>query len=261
MNFVKRLGVFLLIVIILVLIAYYYPYITGNASSLANQNSNKFVRESGIVTKVVDGDTIHVNINGKDEIIRFLGINTPEKGKEYYEEAKNFLINEIGNRQVEILGDITDKDQYGRKLRYVFYENRLINLEILEQGLGTSFMLEDLKYKDKFVRAEGFAKDNGIGLWKKSSDLCANCIKLIELNPKIDFFIIKNECQFNCNLTGWLVKDDANHFFKIESIGSFESRQYSSIEIFKKEVWNDNGDRFFMRDSKGELVIFYEYVV
>jgi micrococcal nuclease len=259
MGFGKRLFVFLLIIILLGLLSVYWPNITGNA--INNQQQTNYQRENAVVTKIVDGDTIHVRINGnnKDEIIRFLGINTPEKGKEYYKEAKDFLIKTIENNSIEILRDITDKDQYGRKLRYVFYDNRMINVEILENGLATSFMLDNLVYEDKLKNAESFAKNNKIGLWGRSSSNCVDCIKLKELNPDEDFFILENSCSFNCNLNGWLVKDDANHFFKINNLNAGESEKYDSLIIFKKEVWNDNGDRFFLRDEKGKLAIFYEY--
>lgn len=80
------------------------------------------------------------------------------------------------------------------------------------------------------------------------------------LNETLDYFIIKNNCDFYCNLNNWSAKDDANHFFIISDLNGFEERKYDSLELFKTEVWNDNGDRFFMRDSAGRLVIFYEYV-
>jgi micrococcal nuclease len=259
MGFGKRLLMFLLIIILLGLLSVYWPKLSGNV--IYNNLKADYSKENAYVTKIVDGDTIHVKINGneKDEIIRFLGINTPEKGKEYYKEAKDFLIKNIENNSIEILRDITDKDQYGRKLRYVFYDNRLINVEILENGLATSFMLDNLVYEEKLRNAENFAENNNIGLWIKSSSNCAECIKLKEINAEIDFFVLGNDCSFNCNLNGWIAKDDANHFFKINNLNAMESEKYDSIIIFKKEVWNDNGDRFFLRDEKGKLVVFYEY--
>jgi micrococcal nuclease len=262
MSFGKRLLVFLFVIILLGNLSVYYPQLTGKISSLSADNENsKFAREFGVVTRVVDGDTIHVKINGndKDETIRLLGINTPEKKKAYYDKAKNFLINGIENRSVELLIDGDDKDRYGRSLRYVFYENRLINVEIVERGFATTFMLNKLKFKDKFVTGEKFARDNGIGLWKRSSDKCAFCIKLVELKPDVDYFIIKNSCDFYCDLNNWSVKDDANHFFQLNSLENWESKKYDSIKIFKSEIWNDDHDRFFMRDSEGGLVLFYEY--
>jgi len=254
---INRLIIFLILIILLLLIGYYYSF-TGKA---VQESKNKTIsqKESGFVTRVVDGDTIHVNINGKDEIVRLLGINTPEKKKPYYKEAKDFLIQNIENKSVELVIDGENIDRYGRKLRYIFYDNRLINVEIVENGFATTFMLDGLKYMDKFVNAEKFAMNSGKGLWKKSNDKCVSCIRLVLLNATVDYFLIRNDCDFYCNLVNWSVKDDANHFFSIYSMNGFEERKYDSIELFKAEVWNDNGDRFFMRDSSGGLVIFYEY--
>lgn len=254
----KRLLIFILIIILLGLLAYYYPQIQSLATgkSISNNDNNiNYQKETAFVTKIVDGDTIHATVNGKEEIIRMLGINTPEKNKPYYQEAKDFLIKEIQNKSIELLRDKENTDRYDRKLRYVFYNDKIINVEIVQEGLATTFMLNDLKYKDKFANAEAFARKSELGLWKKSTNICAGCIKLSELNPDIDFFIIKNQCGFNCNLEGWLVKDDANHFFQLTSLAQDESKTYQS----EQEIWNDDHDRFFMRDNKGGLVVFYEY--
>ena len=69
------------------------------------------------------------------ETIRLLGIDTPEKGEEYYQEAKDYLLI-VEGKDVNILRDWDDLGKYYRKLRYIFYENRLINVEIVEKGLG-----------------------------------------------------------------------------------------------------------------------------
>jgi len=259
MGLIVRLFVFLFIILILGSFSFFLPNITGRLSSFSNNYEKLIITEQGFVSRVVDGDTIHVIINGKDETIRFLGVNTPEKKKDYYQEAKDFLINEIENKSVELISDSSDKDRYGRKLRYVFYRDRLINVELVENGFATTFMLDDLKYKNKFTLGENFARASETGLWEKSLDKCAFCINLVELEPDIDYFIIKNDCEFKCDLSNWEVKDDANHFFKLQSMNSLEVQKYDSLKIFKSEVWNDNHDRFFMRDSNGKLVIFYEY--
>jgi len=252
----KRIFVFLLIILLLGILAYLLvendKIISGNIVK-----TSEYKKETVFVSKVVDGDTIK-DLSGNS--YRLLGINTPEKAKPYYQEAKNFLIEGIENKSVEVLRDATDKDQYGRKLRYVFYDNRLINVEILEKGFATSFMLDSLIYENKLKTAENFAKENQIGLWERSSDICASCISLEKLEPIEDYFIIKNNCNHNCILAGWLVKDDANHFFKIDNLNAGDDKKYDSMIIFKKEVWNDKGDRFFMRDKNGKLVVFYEYV-
>ncbi|MBS3075974.1 thermonuclease family protein [Candidatus Pacearchaeota archaeon] len=253
MVFGKRLLMFLLIIILLGILAYYYPYLTGNATN--NQQQTNYQKEPAFVTKVIDGDTIKAEIDGTEYSIRLLGINTPEKGMPYSKEAVKFL-KSLEEKNVELLRDKENTDRYNRKLRYVFYKENLINAEILQKGLATSFMLNELKYETKLKDAENFAIKNKIGIWKESGEVCAFCVELSELNPENEYFIIKNSCDFSCNLTGWVVKDDANHFFYLAYIGAFEELRYNS----KIDIWNNEGDRFFMRDNNGDLVIFWEYV-
>lgn len=250
MDLGKRLVIFSLIIVLLALLAFYWPDLQSLLTGKFIDNSIDYEPEIAFVNNIVDGDTIKTDIGE----IRFLGVNTPERGKPYYGEAKDYL-KQIENKSIEVLRDFEDIDKYGRKLRYVFYENRFINAEILQEGLATSFMIKGLKYEDKLKNAEEFAKNNEIGLWEKSDDKCADCIELAELNPEEEFFIIENKCNFECNLEGWLVKDDANHFFKLNNLHLYEQQRYDS----KTSVWNDDGDRFFMRDKNGKLVIFYEY--
>ncbi len=247
MGMLKRVLIFILILIGLGLLSVYYPRLTGKVIS---ENDYNYEKEQAVLIRAVDGDTIKTDLGA----IRLLGINTPEKGKDFYQQALDFL-KKFENKSIEILRDFEDLDKYDRKLRYVFCEDGLLNIEILEQGLGTSYMIDGLKYEDKLIKAESYAKQNEIGLWEKSKDKCAvsNCIELNELNAKEEYFILENNCDFNCY--DFYVKDDANHFFTIKEIKSNEEIKTSS----KTKVWNDDGDRFFMRASDGGLVLFYEY--
>ena len=251
--------------ILLGVLSYYYPYLQSIATGQAinNKNETNYEKEQAFVSEIIDGDTIVVSGDkiGNDIHIRLLGINTPEKKMPYSDDATDFLKRTIENNNIELLRDYTDEDKYKRKLRYVFYENRFVNLEILEQGLATSFMIDGLKNEDKLRKAETSARENKIGMWEESFDECKDCIILEKIDCEKEYFILKNSCDFSCNLTSWFVKDDANHFFKLSILNAFESRTYNSdIDEMKKtkDVWNNEGDRFFMRDGEGRLVVFRE---
>lgn len=243
---IKRILVFLILLVLLGILSVYYPKLTGEAVS----NNQEYEKESCFAERVIDGDTIVCD----NQTIRLLGINTPEKKMPYYPEAKDFLM-QIENKTIEVLRDKEDNDKYNRKLRYIFYENELLNVQILQQGLATSFMLEGLRYENKFIDAENYAKNNKIRLWEKSKEECAECIELVELNYTAEYFIITNNCDFYCNLGDWIVKDDANHIFRLDNLNAEEEKRYDS----KTKIWNDERDRFFMRDEIGRLVVFYEY--
>src|SRR4030042_3550128 len=152
----KRIFIFILVILLLSIIAVYYPKLTGKVVK------EEYEKEKCFVNRVIDGDTLVCG----NKTIRLLGINTPEKKMLYYQEARDFL-NQTNGKVVEILRDKEDEDKYSRKLRYVFYENDLLNADILQEGFATSFMLEDLKYEEKFRNAENYAKNREIRLWEK----------------------------------------------------------------------------------------------
>ena len=82
-----------------------------------------------------------------------------------YQEAKEKL-ESFENKTIEILRDKTNEDKYERKLRYVFYKNRFINKEILEEGLASLYMCEDLRYESELRKTEEEARKEERGIWK-----------------------------------------------------------------------------------------------
>lgn len=234
----KRVLLFLTVMILLIDLAYFYPYLTGEVV--------RYEIEPALATKILDGDTIEINNQTR---VRLLCINSPEKGKPYYEEAKLFLT-KIDNKEIGILRDSEDRDRYNRSLRYIFYDGEMVNKEILEQGLAHVYLCAGLRYEKELQKAEEKARENEIGIWKKSTSECAGCIELLELNAEEEFFILKNNCNLDCKLEG---KDEANHFFKIGMLAGEEKRIES-----KGNIWNNDGDRLFLRDGEG-LVLYYSY--
>lgn len=241
---IKRLLVFFIVIFLLSILSLIYPSLTGEVVN------NEYEKEEAILLRVIDGDTIETDL-GK---VRLLGINTPEKNMPYSNESKN-LLRHFENQSIELLRDIDDKDLYGRMLRYLFYENRLINIEILEKGFASSYMTSGLRYEKEILRAENYSREYSLGIWEKSQDVCADCISLIELNATAEFFIIKNSCGFVCNLQGWFVKDTGRNLFWLKSISAGEQQTFNS----SKAVWNNDGDSFFMFDNSGKLVTFSRY--
>ncbi|MEK6914016.1 MAG: thermonuclease family protein [Nanoarchaeota archaeon] len=115
------------------------------------------------VTKIIDGDTILAN----GEHIRLLGIDADEKGYECYNEAKKRLEELILNKEVLLEEDLTDKDRYGRLLRYVFLKEENINILIVEEGFAVARFYKEKKYKNEILDAEKYARDKKIGCkWK-----------------------------------------------------------------------------------------------
>lgn len=169
--------------IILALLLYFaYDYIIPKLEQKDLKTRNAY-----LVTKVVDGDTFEVIIDGKTEKIRMLGIDSPEK----FESRKlnndtsrthkdkqtiimlGYLASEyterlIGNKKVILISDsIGDKtDKYGRLLRYVYLEDgTFINLKIVQDGYAEAYRKYNYSKKDEFIKAEKTAREEKRGLW------------------------------------------------------------------------------------------------
>ena len=98
------------------------------------QNTDCHVEEKGVCTKVVDGDTIYLD-NG--EKIRFVGVNTPERGVEGYITSKNFVQKLCLNKEVGIdVDDAKHNDRYGRTLGVVIVNGKNVNEMLLKEGLA-----------------------------------------------------------------------------------------------------------------------------
>jgi len=127
------------------------------------------------VIRVVDGDTIVVDIGGVPEKVRLIGVDTPEvvdprKPVQCFgKEASTFTTNLLARQQVRLESDPTqsDRDKYGRLLRYVFLsDDTFVNKTIIEQGYGHEYTYRTLyHYRDEFKTAERNARDASRGLW------------------------------------------------------------------------------------------------
>jgi len=92
------------------------------------------IEERGVCTKVVDGDTIYLD-NG--EKIRFVGVNTPERGVEGYITSKNFVQKLCLGKTVGIdVDDSKHNDRYGRTLGVVIVDGKNVNEMLLKEGLA-----------------------------------------------------------------------------------------------------------------------------
>jgi len=128
-----------------------------------------------MVTKVIDGDTIMVDIGGTIETIRLIGVDTPETvdprkpvmcfGKEASVMMKRLV--EEKNVILEIDSTQDNRDKYNRLLRYVYLEDgTLVNKKIIEDGFGFEYTYDiSYKYQTEFKEAQKLAETNKVGLW------------------------------------------------------------------------------------------------
>lgn len=122
------------------------------------------------VVKVVDGDTIEID-NG--EHVRYVGINTPETVDPrrapqcFGKEASDYNKQLLSDGFVRLERDISDKDKYGRLLRYVYAsDGTFINLALVRNGYAqVSTYPPDITHAKEFTSAQAQARAEGLGLW------------------------------------------------------------------------------------------------
>ena len=128
------------------------------------------------VVRIVDGDTIVVKVGGRDEHLRYIGMDTPETVKpgspvEWMgPEASRANGALVDGRTVVLEKDVSERDQYGRLLRYVWVVDgdrwTMVNLELVRRGFAqVETVPPDVRYADRFVEAERAARAAGVGLW------------------------------------------------------------------------------------------------
>ncbi|MEC5425145.1 thermonuclease family protein [Virgibacillus sp. C22-A2] len=157
----KKISIHIIFIITVIIL-------TSCTNNSMQQNSTSFVR-------VVDGDTLIASIDGTEEYVRLLLVDTPEtkhpdKGKQPYgEEASMLMENTFSPSDPIKLEYGTEKrDKYDRILAYVYTEEgEMFNEMLLEEGLARVayvFPPND-KYVDEFRKLEQVAKDREIGIW------------------------------------------------------------------------------------------------
>lgn len=249
----------ILVALFVALIILNYPFL--------DHISEKFfsLREEVVIDRVIDGDTIEAN----KTIIRLLGINTPEKGEPFYEEAKLFLESRILNKtvQLEFIGERYDK--YNRTLAYIFLDNVNINAEIVKNGFANYYFPSGRHFRyEEFKKAWDYCIKKNINLCKSSEDICALCVEIKELNLKEDTLTLHNKCNFSCNLKDWKIKNEGRKKFifkefllnsnKDVTIRRGEGFDNASLLYWheKNKIWASSGDSLFLIDNKGGIVLF-----
>jgi endonuclease YncB( thermonuclease family) len=227
------------------------------------------------VQEVIDGDTIRLSTG---ERVRLIGINTPETGQPYYDDATLKLEELIGENSVILKKDVEDKDQYGRWLRYVYVNDTFVNLEMVRQGMAIAYEFEpNVKHSDEFYEAEDDARNNQIGIWTPSSftltisQIHADAEGDDSANLNDEYVVFENNKNTSIAMTGWTLQDESNNYFVFPDFilenetsvtvytGSGEDTETRIYWGSTKPIWNNQGDALFLRDSGGLLVSFQRY--
>ncbi|HET7558988.1 MAG TPA: thermonuclease family protein, partial [Limnochordia bacterium] len=129
--------------------------------------------QAAVVTRVIDGDTIDVTLDGRSVRVRYIGINTPETHhpdesvQHFGDEATAANRALLRGGRVWLLTDAEAKDRYNRLLAYVFVPPHLfVNAWLVEAGYAHRYTFPpNVRYADLFGRLEASARGAQRGLW------------------------------------------------------------------------------------------------
>jgi len=120
--------------------------------------------EEATVLRVVDGDTIDVEINGERQRVRYIGMNTPERNEPCFDEATQANVDLALGKAVHLVSDVSETDRYGRLLRYVYVGDVFVNLELVAQGYAEAVLYRpDDRHYELFSELEAEATQAGLG--------------------------------------------------------------------------------------------------
>ncbi len=238
------------------------------------------------VVKVIDGDTIEVEVEGESFKVRYIGVDA-EEGTPCGNQARVRNQALVGGQTVELERDISDTDTYERLLRYVYAGDFFVNAKLVEEGYARARGYPpDTRYADLFAQLEREAQAEGQGCWAPVATAAPEEVSVF-VGPHCSQFDAPGNDNDNksqewvCFIDGgtqmvemerWVVKDEYGwaYTFPPFTLGpGGEVRlhtgcgQNTATDIYWcKEgyaVWNNDGDTVFLFEGSGSLVGEYSY--
>ena len=226
------------------------------------------------VVEILDGDTFDL---GNEERVRIIGINTPEKGRPFSEDATEALSEMIMGKEVTLVNDSKndDADSSGRLLRHVYVDETLVNYEMIRVGMAFWYPYSSGTDMDEsYQEAQESAANDYVGLWAESQYNIT--IDYIEYDPEgseVDgeYLIITNHDNYNISMEGWYLQDEAartaykfNYTLEINTsiriyTGSGEDNETALFWGWYQGIWNNSGDMAILQDEDGLMVDYYRY--
>ncbi|HSK06685.1 MAG TPA: lamin tail domain-containing protein [Acidimicrobiia bacterium] len=239
--------------------------------------------EPATVVSVTDGDTIRVGLEGgPDTTVRLIGINSPEIGECFAEEAARGLsdLAPVGTA-IGMTRDVSEADEFGRLLRYLWRGGMSLNEEMVRRGLAIARRdPPDTTMAEILERAQAEAMESQRGLW--GPDACGTRSDVVlrivaveydapgddSLNLNQEWVEIGNDGAVPVDLTGWEIRDESagnRYRFPIGfTLAPDETVTVRSgcgddfgTDLFWCSVgvaiWNNDGDTVFLIDSNGNI--------
>ena len=219
------------------------------------------------VVRVIDGDTIEVNIEGEIFSVRYIGIDTPETvhptrgeepcGKEASDKNRELVEGNV----VELEKDVSETDKYGRLLRYVYVGDIFVNAELVRLGYAqVATYPPDVKYQDSFLQLQKEAREASRGCWRleeetteltptklptpsESSNVKITKIFYDGLVPRIEsdeYVEITNIGSTPVDLNDWVVKDISEGYPSL-TFPAYILQPGKSVRVYTNEIHPEYG--------------------
>ena len=235
---------------------------------------------SAKVRRVIDGDTILLE-NGKE--VRYLGINTPERGQAFFQEAMALNRQLVEGRWVRLERDQIFEDRYGRLLAYVYIDGVMVNEQLVEAGLAHLLVIPpNVKHYDRLLDRQRQARLAKRGMWQRLTrslritSLQADPLGDDRQHPNGEYVRIVNVTDEVVDPRGFTLADRHGHRYIFSSLplkpgysvllfsgkGRDLTDPKEQIVLYWQSdgpIWNNEGDTATLRAPDGSLVDTFQY--
>jgi endonuclease YncB( thermonuclease family) len=240
-----------------------FPFLLFSSSSFA-----------ATVAAVIDGDTIMLTDGTR---VRYLGVNTPEHGQPFYEEAKQYNERLVLHKEIRLAGNKPERDVFGRVLAYVYAGDVLVNARLIAEGLGHLFVLGSLERYEEWLRLQKDAQRQHKGMWRLGGVPGPLLITTVHAdaeggdrrNPNGEYVRVCNVSDSSVELRGFQIQDAADHRYVFPE-GTLDPG-YTALLLSGKgqdmtrrgqllfhrgdgPIWNNDGDTASLFDPSGKLI-------
>ncbi len=230
------------------------------------------------MTRVIDGDSLVVDLGDEATDIRLIGLNAPEREECFHDEATTRLIDLLEEERAGI--ETVGTDQFGRALAYLWLGDLLINHDMVAGGFAIATTPDPGDSQGStLIAAEEAAVSAGVGLW--SADACGGtgATPDVSIGPDLQFdppgrdeesldreriTLVSPE---SIDMSGWVVRDESSTHRCLlppgTSVGPGKDLAISSADPCwdpgLSPVWNNDGDMALLLDPIGRIVARHRY--
>jgi endonuclease YncB( thermonuclease family) len=250
------------------------------------------VKKEITVKSVTDGDTITATIDGKEEKIRFIGVDTPETVhptkavQQYGLEASNFTKTQLTDKKVILEFDTSERDQYGRILGYIYLEDgTFFNAKLVAEGYAkVATFPPNVRWVELFKTLQTDADNSDRGLWNIDSVVettpapvtstdSSHHLQITEVDKQKEIVTLHNPGKEDVNMTGWKlvsIAGDQSYTFPdgyilksgdtIQILSGPDAVESSGTLVWtKKNIWNNTeSDPAILYNASGGIDFEYK---